>query len=104
MNQCHFKLTQKHKPLYRTVINLAIGVMNAQIEKLTAEKLGKLNAELVSLSASETFALRNAVARFQASEKIDVETALWGHATVQHWMTSPVADKIVLLDLIKKLA
>lgn len=78
--------------------------MNAQVEKLSPEKQGQLKAELVSLSASEIFALRNAVARFQACAKIDLEVALWGHNTVQHWLTADVADKIVLLDLIKKLA
>ena len=88
----------------KNVIDLAIGVMNSQIEKLESAKIALLNNELKSLTASEHFAMRNGIARFQACEQIALEVALWGHHVVQHWSEAPVADKVVLLDLLRKLA
>jgi hypothetical protein len=88
----------------REKLTLAISAMNTQIEKLTVQKLEQLRTELGNLTVSELFTLRNAVARFQASEQIDLEVALWGHRIAQHWETSPVADKVVLLEVMRALA
>lgn len=79
--------------------------MNAQIEKLTVEKLEQLKTELSNnLTAGELFAMQEAKSLAQASGKIDLEVALWAYRTINHWVTSPIADKVVLLEVMRALA
>jgi hypothetical protein len=87
------------------ILKVALIKMNAQIEALSTEKLELLRNELcISLKPSELFAMQEAKSIAQASGKIDLEVALWAYRTINHWVTSPLADKVVLLEVMRALA
>jgi hypothetical protein len=73
---------------------------NGKIEALDKEKYQQLSSSMASLTPREIVAYQEIKSVAQAEGRITLEVALWAYRTIGHWATSPLADKVILTQLI----
>lgn len=81
-------------------IREALQRTDAKIEALDPVKYEELYLSMQTLTPLEIMKYQETKSIAQIEQKIDLEVALWIYNTVGHWETSPLADRIIITQLI----
>jgi hypothetical protein len=88
--------------LKSSVINEAVEEITTRLSSLADEKITKLE-KTATIDSDEFIAYQNLQSRMFASGTISKTDAMWLYNMLNGWLSQPLADRIVALELLSAL-